>query len=97
MKIMTDKKASDVETLTLGMTVINKTLNGIPDQDTFFDVVDVLEGQGLEEALKTMYALKDAQLSQQCHHYEHEVRKEDAAASSDDSDPQLVKMRWAGS
>jgi hypothetical protein len=32
MKIVGDKKASDVETLTLGMTVINKTLNGIPDQ-----------------------------------------------------------------
>ncbi|CAD5207483.1 unnamed protein product [Bursaphelenchus okinawaensis] len=93
MKILCDKKASDVETQILGMTVVNKTLNGIPDQDTFFDVVDCLENLGLEEALKQMYSLKDPQLTQQCQHYEHEVRKEDAAVQSDDSDPQLIRMR----
>ncbi|CAD5212214.1 unnamed protein product [Bursaphelenchus xylophilus] len=93
MKILCDKKASDVETLILGMTVVNKTLNGIPDQDTFFDVVDCLENLGLEEAMKQMYSLKDPQLTQQVQHYEHEVRKEDAAMQSDDSDPQLVRMR----
>lgn len=32
MKIMNERKANDVETLILGMTVINKTLHGIPDQ-----------------------------------------------------------------
>ncbi|KAI6183082.1 hypothetical protein M3Y97_00450000 [Aphelenchoides bicaudatus] len=97
MKIVGDKKASDVETLTLGMTVINKTLNGIPDQDTFFDVVDVLEGLGLEVALKSMQLMNDPQLLQQCQHYEHELRKEDAATQSDSGDSgEVVKMRTTG-
>ncbi|KAI6177987.1 Formin HOmology Domain [Aphelenchoides besseyi] len=97
MKILTDRKASDVETLTLGMTVVNKTLNGIPDQDTFFDVVDTMDNLGLDEALKSMVAFRDPQLTQQCTHYEHEVRKEDAAIQSDDSgDPQMVRMRANG-
>jgi hypothetical protein len=59
-------------------------------------VVDTLESLGLDEALKTMQTMHDPQLTQQCQHYEHEVRKEDAAVQSDDSDPQLVKMRVNG-
>lgn len=32
MKVLNEKDASDVEMLTYGMTVINKTLNGVSDQ-----------------------------------------------------------------
>lgn len=32
MRILTERNASDEETLVYGMTVINKTLNGVPDQ-----------------------------------------------------------------
>lgn len=96
MKIMADKKATDVETLILGMTVINKTLNGIPDQDTFFDVVDTLESLELDESIKSMLQMQDSQLTQQCQHYEHELRKEDAASGVEDEDGQVVKMRING-
>lgn len=40
-----------------------------------------------------MYKYNDSQLTQQCQHYENELRKEDQAVQSDDSDPQLVKHR----
>jgi len=32
MRILNDVQASDHETLVFGMTVINKTLHGVPDQ-----------------------------------------------------------------
>lgn len=32
MRIINDQHAVDEETLIFGMTVINKTLNGVPDQ-----------------------------------------------------------------
>ena len=32
MKVLKEKDASDVEMLTYGMTMINKTLNGVADQ-----------------------------------------------------------------
>ncbi|KAL3122098.1 hypothetical protein niasHT_009391 [Heterodera trifolii] len=85
MRILNDVKASDEETLVFGVTVINKTLHGVPDQDTFFDVVDCLDSQGMEGAIRTMTRMNNAQLSQQCALYEHELRKEDAALDSDTS------------
>ncbi|EJW71761.1 hypothetical protein WUBG_17335, partial [Wuchereria bancrofti] len=32
MRVLNEKDANDVEMLTYGMTVINKTLNGVADQ-----------------------------------------------------------------
>ena len=47
MSIMNEKDSADIELLIFSMTLINKTLNGIPDQDTYYDVCDVLEEQGM--------------------------------------------------
>jgi hypothetical protein len=95
MRILNERQASDEETLVYAMTVINKTLSGIPDQDTFFDVVDVLESQGIEDALAEMLKLNNQQLTQQCMLYENELKREDAVMAADDGgvESQLVKMR----
>lgn len=85
MRILNDVQASDEETLIFAITVINKTLHAIPDQDTFFDVIDTLENQGMNKALQTMSRLNNPQLAQQCALYEQELRKEDAALDSDTS------------
>uniref|UniRef100_A0A914I986 GBD/FH3 domain-containing protein n=1 Tax=Globodera rostochiensis TaxID=31243 RepID=A0A914I986_GLORO len=85
MRILNDVQASDEETLIFGVTVINKTLHGVPDQDTFFDVVDCLDSQGMENAIRTMTRMNNTQLNQQCALYEQELRKEDAALDSDSS------------
>jgi len=76
--------------------VINKALNGIPDQDTFFEVVDMLESQGMESALREMIKLNNPQLSQQCALYENELKREAAAIENGEGgvESQLVKMRY---
>uniref|UniRef100_A0A914RQI9 GBD/FH3 domain-containing protein n=1 Tax=Parascaris equorum TaxID=6256 RepID=A0A914RQI9_PAREQ len=40
MKVLSEKDASDVEMLTYGMTVINKTLNGVSDQVSIIFIRD---------------------------------------------------------
>lgn len=54
-----------------------------------------MESQGLEEALKEMIKFNNPQLTQQCNHYEQELKKEDAILESDstNNEPALVKMR----
>ncbi|CAK5067286.1 unnamed protein product [Meloidogyne enterolobii] len=85
MRILNDVQASDHETLVFGMTVINKTLHGVPDQDTYFDAIEALESQGMNDSLATLCKLNNTQLSQQCALYEQELRREDAAIESDTS------------
>uniref|UniRef100_A0A8K9XV43 Formin homology 2 domain containing 3b n=1 Tax=Oncorhynchus mykiss TaxID=8022 RepID=A0A8K9XV43_ONCMY len=48
MEILEEKDGVDTELLVYAMTLINKTLAGLPDQDSFYDVVDCLEEQGME-------------------------------------------------
>uniref|UniRef100_A0A915PR53 Formin-like protein n=1 Tax=Setaria digitata TaxID=48799 RepID=A0A915PR53_9BILA len=90
MKVLNEKDANDVEMLTYGMTVINKTLNGVADQDTYYDLVDSLESQGLEDAMRHMLKLGHKDLKDQCKLYEKVLKQEDEAESSDES---IVKMR----
>uniref|UniRef100_A0A667YD45 GBD/FH3 domain-containing protein n=1 Tax=Myripristis murdjan TaxID=586833 RepID=A0A667YD45_9TELE len=43
MEILDEKDGVDTELLVYAMTLINKTLAGLPDQDSYYDVVDCLE------------------------------------------------------
>uniref|UniRef100_A0A8C0IQA2 GBD/FH3 domain-containing protein n=1 Tax=Chelonoidis abingdonii TaxID=106734 RepID=A0A8C0IQA2_CHEAB len=43
MEILEEKDGVDTELLVYAMTLVNKTLSGLPDQDSFYDVVDCLE------------------------------------------------------
>uniref|UniRef100_A0A8B9NPJ1 GBD/FH3 domain-containing protein n=1 Tax=Apteryx owenii TaxID=8824 RepID=A0A8B9NPJ1_APTOW len=43
MEILEEKDGIDTELLVYAMTLVNKTLLGLPDQDSFYDVVDCLE------------------------------------------------------
>ncbi|TKR92852.1 hypothetical protein L596_007421 [Steinernema carpocapsae] len=78
------------------MTVINKTLNGVPDQDTYYDIVDALDSQGLEDAMKRMASLNNRDLCEQCKLYEKVLSQEDAAGDSDSADGGTVRMRATG-
>uniref|UniRef100_A0A3B3HGY4 GBD/FH3 domain-containing protein n=1 Tax=Oryzias latipes TaxID=8090 RepID=A0A3B3HGY4_ORYLA len=40
MEILNEKDGVDTELLVFGMTLINKTLAGLPDQDSYYDMVD---------------------------------------------------------
>uniref|UniRef100_A0A667X044 GBD/FH3 domain-containing protein n=1 Tax=Myripristis murdjan TaxID=586833 RepID=A0A667X044_9TELE len=48
MEILDEKDGVDTELLVYAMTLINKTLAALPDQDSFYDMVDCLEEQGME-------------------------------------------------
>uniref|UniRef100_A0A4W4HA05 Formin homology 2 domain containing 1 n=1 Tax=Electrophorus electricus TaxID=8005 RepID=A0A4W4HA05_ELEEL len=52
MDILEEKTGSDSELLVYTMTLINKTLAALPDQDTFYDVTDSLEQQGMESVIQ---------------------------------------------
>uniref|UniRef100_A0A0N5C407 GBD/FH3 domain-containing protein n=1 Tax=Strongyloides papillosus TaxID=174720 RepID=A0A0N5C407_STREA len=94
MRILRERNATDEETLVYGMTVINKTIDGIPDQDTYYDIVDSLEVQGIEECLKSMNKIANKELQDQVALYEKVLKQEDAANDeSDSSDGLVVKMR----
>uniref|UniRef100_A0A3Q4HH47 GBD/FH3 domain-containing protein n=1 Tax=Neolamprologus brichardi TaxID=32507 RepID=A0A3Q4HH47_NEOBR len=47
MEILDEKDGVDTELLVFAMTLINKTLAGLPDQDSYYDMVDCLEEQAL--------------------------------------------------
>ncbi|VDO05746.1 unnamed protein product [Haemonchus placei] len=93
MKVISEKDSPDPETLVYGMTVINKTLRGIPDSDTYYDAVDTLEMLGMEEAMKSMVKLGNNELLEQCRLYERELSKEDERAENSDDDVN-ARMRY---
>lgn len=57
MRLLHEYDATDTELLIYAMTLINKTLNGIPDLDTYYDQVDLLEEQDMESVIRK-YARK---------------------------------------
>uniref|UniRef100_A0A8C1VV08 Formin homology 2 domain containing 3b n=1 Tax=Cyprinus carpio TaxID=7962 RepID=A0A8C1VV08_CYPCA len=79
MEILDEKDGMDTELLVYAMTLINKTLAGLPDQDTFYDVVDSLEEQGMEAVAKRHVNRKgtDLDLVEQFNIYESTLRHED--------------------
>lgn len=94
MYILNDKDNADLELLVYAMTLINKSLNGIPDQDTYYDVVDALEEQGMEEALKKMFKLNHKELTEQCRLYEGMLNQEDGDGDETGSPAMnIAKMR----
>lgn len=52
MRLMKEYDVADTELLIYATSLINKTLNGLPDQDTYYDQVDALEEQGFESIIR---------------------------------------------
>ncbi|KAF6778462.1 hypothetical protein AHF37_02028 [Paragonimus kellicotti] len=61
------------------MTLMNKTLNAVPDQDTFYDVTDSLEEMGMQQLVQAHMGRKncDPDLLEQFQLYEAGLRYED--------------------
>ncbi|XP_076323341.1 FH1/FH2 domain-containing protein 3-like isoform X2 [Tachypleus tridentatus] len=79
INLLNDRDSADMELLVFAMTLINKTINGIPDQDTYYDVVDSLEEQGMERIIQYYMSKQgtDLDLLQQFQIYEAVLRHED--------------------
>ncbi|XP_076991704.1 FH1/FH2 domain-containing protein 3 isoform X2 [Tamandua tetradactyla] len=79
MEILEEKDGVDTELLIYTMTLVNKTLSGLPDQDTFYDVVDCLEELGIAAVSQRHLNKKgtDLDLVEQFNIYEVALRHED--------------------
>ncbi|TRY58775.1 hypothetical protein DNTS_034611, partial [Danionella cerebrum] len=79
MEILDEKDGMDTELLVYAMTLINKTLSALPDQDSFYDLVDSLEEQGMEGVSHRHLSRKgtDLDLVEQFNIYEATLRHED--------------------
>ncbi|XP_061919090.1 FH1/FH2 domain-containing protein 3 isoform X1 [Entelurus aequoreus] len=79
MEILDEKDGVDTELLVYGMTLVNKTLAGLPDQDSYYDMVDCLEEQGIEVVTQRHLSRKgtDLDLVEQLNIYETSLRHED--------------------
>ncbi|XP_069075704.1 FH1/FH2 domain-containing protein 3 isoform X2 [Pleurodeles waltl] len=86
MEILEEKDGVDTELLVYAMTLVNKTLSGLPDQDSFYDVLDCLEELGIEAVSQRHLNKKgtDLDLVEQFNIYEMTLRHEDG---DDNVDP----------
>ncbi|XP_076470053.1 FH1/FH2 domain-containing protein 3-like [Babylonia areolata] len=93
MTILCEKDGSDTELLVYAMTLVNKVLNAVGDQDTFYDVTDCLEEQGLERITRRHMDRQGADLDllTQFHIYECALKHEDGDELSEI--PQLENLR----
>uniref|UniRef100_A0A0X3NR67 FH1/FH2 domain-containing protein 3 n=1 Tax=Schistocephalus solidus TaxID=70667 RepID=A0A0X3NR67_SCHSO len=73
------QESSDVEILLHTMILINKVLGAVPDQETFYDITDCLEDQGIKELADkyTKDSNPDASLVEQFNIYEASLIFED--------------------
>ncbi|XP_068022998.1 LOW QUALITY PROTEIN: FH1/FH2 domain-containing protein 3 [Melanerpes formicivorus] len=85
MEILEEKDGIDTELLVYAMTLVNKTLSGLPDQDSFYDVVDCLEELGIEAVSQRHLNKKgtDLDLVEQFNIYEMTLKHEDGDESAD--------------
>lgn len=86
MSILNEKECADTEILIFTFTLFNKTLAGISDQDTYYDMIDSLEEQGMERIIKSIMSKKgiEKDLMKQLQIYELVLKHEDEGPSSDD-------------
>ncbi|KAJ4920511.1 hypothetical protein JOQ06_004179 [Pogonophryne albipinna] len=91
MEVLEERNGSDTELLMFTMTLINKTLSALPDQDSFYDVTDSLEQLGMESIVSKQLSSREAEpdLKTQFTLYETSLRNEDG----DDVSPLPRKER----
>ncbi|KAK2497771.1 hypothetical protein MC885_015643 [Smutsia gigantea] len=79
VSILEEKNGTDPELLVYTVTLINKTLAALPDQDSFYDVTDALEQQGMEALVQRHLSTAgtDVDLRTQLVLYENALRLED--------------------
>lgn len=84
MKLLKDFESADTELLIYAMTLVNKILGGVPDQDTYYDQSDALEEQDLESVIQRYMSKPgtDLDLLQQFQIYEAVLQYEDGDEGS---------------
>uniref|UniRef100_S4RN63 Formin homology 2 domain containing 3b n=1 Tax=Petromyzon marinus TaxID=7757 RepID=S4RN63_PETMA len=98
LAILDEKDGIDTELLVFAMTLLNKTLAVLPDQDTFYDVTDCLEEQGMEAIAQRHLAKRggDRDLAEQFDIYEVALRLEDGDTESGAATPASCRKERRG-
>ncbi|KAM9301904.1 FH1/FH2 domain-containing protein 1 [Gastrophryne carolinensis] len=101
--ILEEKNGADSELLVFAMTLINKqlqytglkTLAALPDQDSFYDVADSLEQQGMEKLIQRHMNNKgtDPDLKQRLAVYESALRLEDGDSEESSGGPRKDRRK----
>ncbi|XP_060742862.1 FH1/FH2 domain-containing protein 3 isoform X2 [Tachysurus vachellii] len=93
MEILNEKDGVDTELLVYTMSLINKTLAALPDQDSFYDLVDVLEEQDIKHMTSrySTHRSTDPELREQIRIYEVTLQLEDG-----DDDGQALPKGFYG-
>ncbi|XP_063801667.1 FH1/FH2 domain-containing protein 1-like isoform X2 [Pseudophryne corroboree] len=93
--ILEEKNGVDSELLVYAMTLINKTLVALPDQDSFYDVTDCLEQQGMEKLIQQHMNNKgtDPDLKQRLAVYESALRHEDGDSEESSGGPRKDRRK----
>ncbi|XP_041375857.1 FH1/FH2 domain-containing protein 3-like isoform X2 [Gigantopelta aegis] len=94
MNILAEKEGSDSELLVYTMTIINKLINAIPDQDTFYDVTDALEELGMDDISQRHMNRKGADLDllTQFQNYDACLKHEDGQESMADDQMEHIRQ-----
>ncbi|XP_028968731.1 uncharacterized protein LOC100905305 [Galendromus occidentalis] len=95
MKILSQRDNADMELLIYSISLINKTLEGVPDQDSYYDIVDSLEDMGMERIVQFYMSKQGVEndLLQQLQIYENVLRLEDGDAPPNIKVPACVRNR----
>ncbi|XP_061731857.1 FH1/FH2 domain-containing protein 1 [Nerophis ophidion] len=93
MDVLQERNGANAELLVFAMTLINKTLAALPDQDSFYDVTDCLEQLSMEAVVQRHVGNMDAEpdLRAQFAIYEAALKFEDGDMI--DPSPHLRKER----
>lgn len=49
MRLLQERDSSDSELLVYAVTLINKTLHGLLDQDSYYDQIEFIEALGMQQ------------------------------------------------
>lgn len=81
-RLLRDYENADTELLIYAASLINKTLSGLNDQDSFYDETDYLEEQGMESIIQRYMSRADTDLDllDQFQLYEAALRFEDGVS-----------------
>ncbi|XP_050090979.1 serine-rich adhesin for platelets isoform X5 [Anopheles aquasalis] len=103
MRLLKDYENADTELLIYATSLINKTLSGLSDQDSFYDESDFLEQQGMEGIIQRYMSRPgtDLDLLDQLQLYESVLRFEDGESDGiripDNTVRKTLRYRSTGS
>ena len=86
-KSLEKKSAIDTELAMYGVTLINKSLYGIPDQDTFYDQVDYMEELGMENIIEKLSSVEEDDLEEIDESLLQQIQLFNVALKQEDGEP----------